>query len=265
MKDFLDSFIKAIGLLTLILITLGYASTYLYYHLFEIDIHRYIEPSEIILLFMSSNFNLLATIFFYVLVFSAMYISKQNSNSKIILGIEFKKNQDSNWWSRFIQRPLIQFFTLRILYPIASLLVVIFLVYKINYDTAGFVKQFPPNDFSSDLTLLFSLVLFPTISVIAWFSLKNDERKMKLAALILFSLSLVSLFMFNSYVKFIFVSRKFQVTDVELILKERPSIKTNDSLFFIGSTREYYFFKNVKAKKVRVIPSSQIIEENIGN
>ena len=60
----------------------------------------------------------------------------------------------------------------------------------------------------------------------------------------------------NSYK---FIPEQFK-ENIEIIVNDRVSIKSSKNIIYIGKTHDYIFFREVRAKRNRIFPISEVNE-----
>lgn len=211
---------ESVSLITIGLLVIGFAKFIIYYKSFNIPIIDYIEPSEIITLFAD---NIATSLTITTLLFWP--------HKGIILPyIQHNKYIDSNLFNR-LSNYLDLMSTFLLLAITLFLLMMIFLFFRpkiYNFELITYIIATP-----------IIVILIPLITIEIGININNklfQEVLTSLSLIVSFS-SLIMLSTFNEIrkVKYGYYSN----TIVEL---ENEIIVSNDSRFYVGKTKSFFFF-----------------------
>ena len=250
MKDFP----KTISMLSAFLLALGFVNNYGFYSHFDIEIFTYLNSSEIILSFLPMVIPLLIS--FLIIIYLSLIEDYKLDNEKKYNS--FIANKDLTFWGPF--RDLIKlarnkfktndksgniiyYFIVQIFFRL--LYVIVFWVLTYSYFKAFIEKEELPYN---------SPIIFFTISII-WLTITTYKaskyfiRKYKkisnAMSITLFLLGFLGIiYLYNSFKAFKILGDN-PIYSVELTTKDH-CLKTDKGFVYIGKTKEYYFFRNLK-------------------
>jgi hypothetical protein len=228
----------------ILLICLGYTEKSVFYEKFGIDIAQYLDFEEYLFIFLSIASGLIIAI----LLFS-IYLSGVLGSLLVLINLKVKKTKDEekvNNDNRFKNRWFFKKTT-----KIRRILAIILFIFLVALPFLKYFSTSWQNGIIEELSLpyiilwtvvTFILFLYQTIKV------QNDSDRPRLFLLYASIMPLIIFKIWDSKIKKAdsILSGKFQ-TNVSFI-KEGRTIRTNDTLGFIGQTKNYIFFRNVKTK-----------------
>jgi hypothetical protein len=255
-------------------VLLGYINIYSYYFWFGFSIYPYLETSEIIFSF-SSMIIPIALILGVRLVM--MYQENQLKEYEAERTKELLEKMNASPTSDKPKWTLLNFFASIVAVPIswikwewlrkAILFVVaviyayvsIFLLVVAVVLIFGLFSIIRLNDFSWEILFYaFFIVVLMTIDVFTMRSESKTKVYTIYAGAILFFILVRSHSSYNS------VMDKNPKYKAALVLSDGAVKTTNDStIFYIGSTRQYYFYHNIQTSENIVIPASTVKEARI--
>ena len=237
MNASLRRFIETLPLITLAVVILGYYNIHSLYGRFHINIYHYLDTSEIILSFASLAYDLtilLVTVIVY-LFFSSFRAEPDVEITDKILA------------ERKLRRKLAPFL----------------MAITLGMGTYGIVDDASPLIFIDGTTIAFmSIVLIP-IFILDGAYLYEHPILSDIRIYILIPTAFV-LFIFyihvlnGAYHKVLSSGRGKYF--VQLTLKDNSQITTNYSFVFVGETRNYFFFYNIKSYTSIIIPTTEVKE-----
>lgn len=264
LENRLELFLKIIAVATVALVILGYISTYYYYSLLDIDISRYIEPPEVLLLFASNYFGLISFISTYVMAFAAAIYYREKSASKLFHPEYVKKDESPGVLDKLGKKEWFQK-TLAILVALGSVAFYVWQLSLLNFYPVNFLKQFSGVEFFKASTEVMFIIFIPIILVIFQIVIWNVNKARMIPTIItiMFPVLLLASFIFHGHTKVTQTLIRYDIQNMELEFRDGSKIETNSSIVFLGSTRRYYFFRDLNSKKNRIIPAVDVKEENI--
>jgi hypothetical protein len=259
-------------LITVCTVLIGFLNIYNYYKYFGIEIFNYLDASEIIFSFSSLIFSI-------ILVVPTLLIS-------IIIGainIEASKRQDREFTTLKIDED--QFTLMDVILLIAkwgyeNYLLIPVLVFFPIYIYDLITNKEAQSKMTEGMSLaygaaslmfiykVFKVIIFDPLNK----SLLSDRVKQKFPTFdtIRFlrnSFLLIGFIMFlfiRNYIRYKNLKNGYSKFEVSLLNNtDNIVVATNDSLYFIGATRGYYIFNNIRSGTNLIIDASDIRTANI--
>ncbi len=265
----IDRFNKLSIAVVSVLVTIGNLSIGFYYGLFGINIYRYLELSEIILVFLSNQFYIVTFFALYVLIvfLFGSYSKNLKASDKAVKALEKKSTRRLT--SKIIEFSRLKWLMLneridrllkkrwfQITVSFIFILIAGWLFYNAQKDIVHFSQINQPEVLAP--LIIGTLITIPFVFL-------TIELPPKVALLMLLGVWSITSFTSDNYIKFLQISHHYKVQEVELTFKNRnETIRTNCNFVFVGSTRGYYFFWDRTNKKSTAIPTSEIVRETTG-
>ncbi|NDV43121.1 hypothetical protein [Flagellimonas sediminis] len=236
-----------------VLVCLGYAEKSIFYEKFDIDIANYLSFEEYLLFFLPiGSFSIILIVGFigyFTLMFSVAdllkvpflprkIVKETNPSKKEKNGITWSKMANLAKFGHVLKN---LFFVIIVLTPIVVLL--------INHYELGISSRTTEN-----LLVLWSIVLMVTAIGFSWYKESQQARILGFGGLIIF---------------FILIYRSNTINKAKNIIDGKPDLsatvhykdkvlRSSDSIIYIGQTKEYLFFREIRTSGNVVISKKNI-------
>lgn len=231
---------KMLPVLGAFVIVNGYINILSYYLLFDIRVYSFIETSEILLAFtvkFLQNFLLMAIPFLLaaVPVFKDRYIIQGDSIKP--RGFSFAPSE---------QTP--------ILLGSLMFLIIASIVFYFSFKASLDLERNPPPIGAS--------FLFPAVALLILIHVSINRNvgfvsRFTISMIVAFVVTTASILLSN-YSAYRRLVKGEPISFVQLDLNDGKKLETSDTVLFIGSTRNYYFFRNIKSDINIIIPVSGV-------
>jgi len=254
--------INEISKISILIILLGYINLYFYYFFYGLEIYNFLDTTEIIFSFSSLIPTSLILISMFTFGEFFRYLNKEEEEGRLkktTVEIEKKKqdNEDKAELEKVkkkfrfhIKSNILRKAFIGVIAIVLTLISQFFLL-LIFALLAGLEVT------SSDWNLIFELSFAIFLMIVYVFSRRQtNKQKLYLGMVVLFALFLV----IRNNAAHNAVTNGNPKYYVEIQMLDGQLIKSNDSLTYIGSTKQYHFFHNIKSKENSIIPNSAVKE-----
>lgn len=229
--EVLTSSLKFLPLLIILIISFGYLDVYFYYSNFSILIHNYLDASEIIFLFSPILFLIVLILIIHLYLPLTLLGYFKKHNTKLL---------------HIAERHSILFFSIGILILSILFFIAFYWGQEINNDLTKNPEYMESQFFEFILYCMLTCWVLVSITLLT----KINFR---------FIIPLIIL----SFIWFLTKSnankaRRLPTYDVSLTLIDKNIISTNDSIYFIGETRNYIFLRNMNSKFNSIISKQDV-------
>lgn len=231
-----------ISLFTTIIIFLSYVKIYFNYALYGINVNSYIDVSEIILSITPVIFELVIL----SILFGAFY--------RTFEFVKLKKGKPLTGLQEFLSH-----------FQIGIVLIMSGYFY---YHAPNFVaKNLPIGTIYLQFAVLLSISLAVIFTVfIVYLHTMRIRTSARLVTMNSTSITLLITFLLiiiaESRMSYALNKSGHPKYDVRLELNNGTYVASRDSLLYVGSTSNYYFFHNFKTENNAIIPKSSVLKEN---
>lgn len=253
------------------IVVLGYINVYLYYNYFGISIYPYLETSEIIFSFSSIIPSLAIILFLHLLMMYFDYINREHREQQIeemIAAIKNKplkeENKKEGWFEiilDFILKPFKKVWLIKtIAYSFAFLFCIGFLsfIFVVIGLILGAVSAIRLPDLSWELLFYaFFIVGFLMIETI----IRNEKSPNKVY--LIYAGAIVLFIFIRTHAAYNMIKDNKPKYTTQLLLNDGTWKKSNDSILYIGTTKQFYFYHNIKTSENIVIPTATVREVRI--
>jgi hypothetical protein len=247
----IKSYLELLSLASLSLILVSFVDSYFYYSEFDIEVYKYIDASEVILSFTNPLIDLLylgvvfaALLGFYILALSQ--VKKLNAKGKrngvmrlfLVIPVMLLLNELSK---RFPPWEVDERY-----FDILQLNIIIIGV--LLYSLPSAIEKYNPS--------------------VKYFLLSNFDKIFIKTFLKYFRFVVIVFIVFShlhyrNYWKVTNLNQSGEKYKVDLYLTDGREIHTHNDFVFVGSTKNYFFFRNLKSEINTVIPSSSVKEQRL--
>ena len=248
--------VNEISKISILVILLGYLNLYFYYFFFGIEIYNFLDTAEIIFSFSSLIPTSLILVTMYTFGEYFRYLNREEEEAKmkrIIERMEKEKLEPKKEKKTFsfniknrILRKLVLFAVTIFLTLISQLMLLLVFAALASIQVT-----------SSSWNLIFELT-FAILLMIVYVLYPRQASKQKLyfGMTVLFALFLV--IRNNAAHNSVINGNPRYSANIQM--HDGTLMTSNDSIAYIGSTRQYHFFHDIKTKENFIIPNSTIKE-----
>lgn len=259
--------LNAIPLWTILMVVISFLNLHFYYFIgFGIQIQHYLDVSEII--FSLTSFVSLTILFSIISL--ALLVVKRDKTATTNSPDSSNKNEQSKFVDFFRKN---RFTIIRkaysIVFPKYGLFIVASILFgtwlKIVIDESVFERVAVSSaDFDYNfIILMLSGILF-LVSLNRVINKDFVWRNLRWSNVYGFvAISILTYLITRNSISADLINKGYSKYSVQLELEGDSSLYTNDSLIFIGSTKNYYFFRNTNSEYNTIIPVNEIIEIKI--
>jgi len=254
--------INEISRISILIILLGYINLYFYYFFYGLEIYNFLDTTEIIFSFSSLIPTSLVLISMFTFGEFFRYLNKEEEEArmkKIMEEVEKKKKEkEEKSESEKVNRQFRFHIKSNILRKaLIGIIAVVLTFISQFFFLLIFALLAGLEVTSSSWNSIFELSFAIFLMIVYTFSRRQaNKQKLYFGMTVLFALFLVirSNAAHNAVIK---GNPKYSV---EIQMLDGQIMKSNDSLTYIGSTKQYHFFHNIKSKENSIIPNSTVKE-----